>query len=112
MPLVSVENFCVIPKTAQCLFNVISQLPGAKFVVEVDFVNIHNDEIRDLLSDNLANVYVDTDNSLTPVTRITCTNTSEVLSCLEMGQSIHQQCRNISNISEPDSDTSFTISVF
>ena len=48
MPLVSVENFCVIPKTAECLFYVISQLPGAKFVVEVDFVNIHNDELRDL----------------------------------------------------------------
>ena len=114
-PVVEEESFGLVPRAVRSLFAAVQAQAGsvAAAAVEVEFVEIHNEEIRDLLSETLATVYLDQDGTgatvMPGVTSVRCVDTTEVLACLEMGGSLHHQCRNISNISEPGSHTLFTI---
>lgn len=107
MPLVEEECFGLIQRSVRSLFNMTSA------DIEVEFVEVFNEEIRDLLSDNLSSVWLDRDNdgamTMCGLTSVPCADTSEVLSCLQLGQSLHQQTNNI--ISEPQSHTVFSLKI-
>ena len=80
----------------------------------MSYVDIYNEEIRDLLSDNLNGVYLDADQLgncvLSGVNNIECGAISEVLACLEMGQSLHRSgSLNILNTMAHGSHTIFNI---
>ena len=99
MPLVEEESFGLIQRSVRSLF----AMTSLDSSIEVEFVEVFNEEIRDLLSDNLSSVFLDRD-TMCGVTSVPCADTSEVLSCLQLGQSLHQQTNNV--ISEPQSDPS------
>ena len=100
MPLVEEECFGLIQRSVRSLFSMTSA------DIEVEFVEVFNEEIRDLLSDNLSSVMLD-HGSMCGLTSVPCADTSEALSCLQLGQSLHQQTNNI--LSEPQSHTVFSL---
>jgi len=116
LPVIEEESFGLIPRSVRTLFQVASQLVGSQCVIDVEFVEIYNEEIRDLLSDNLSSVYLEPDSctgqlKMTNVTSVRCLDTSEVLSYLDMGLALHHQCRNIATLSDTTSHTVFTLKV-
>lgn len=45
----------IIPRTIDAIFNSIKETPNQQFLVQVSFVEIYNEEVRDLLSKNVKN---------------------------------------------------------
>ena len=108
-PVLEEESFGLIHRSVRSLFGALSQLQmsGVQCGLEVEYVEIFNDEIRDLLSDSLASVYLD-QAGMTGVSSVTCGDTAEVLSCLELGHQLHTQCRELSR-TEPAAHTVFSL---
>ncbi len=49
----SEENKGIIPRTFQHIMNMIDATKDKKFLVRVSYIEIYNEEIRDLLSDDV-----------------------------------------------------------
>lgn len=47
----------IIPRTIESIFKAIKETPNQQFLVQVSFVEIYNEEVRDLLSKNVKNKY-------------------------------------------------------
>ena len=45
----------IIPRTIESIFNSINQMSNQQFLVQVSFVEIYNEEVRDLLSKHVKN---------------------------------------------------------
>ena len=45
----------IIPRTIESIFNSINSMSNQQFLVQVSFVEIYNEEVRDLLSKNVKN---------------------------------------------------------
>ena len=99
-------------KCFRSLFDTLSQMQMSNIQcgLEVEYVEIFNDEIRDLLSDNLSSVYLD-EAGLAGVSSVNCGDTGEVLACLELGGSLHRQCRELSR-AEPAPHTMFSLKLW
>ena len=108
-PVLEEESFGLIHRSVRSLFGALTQLQMANVQcgLEVEYVEISNDEIRDLLSDNLSTVYLD-QAGMTGVSSVGCGDTGEVLACLELGHQLHTQCRELSR-TEPAAHTVFSL---
>ena len=114
IPALNEENFGIVPRLVRALFRALDEQRDTSSVIEVSYVEIYNEEIRDLLSDNLSGVFLDNDPLgnfvLSGVNTIECGAISEVLACLEMGQSLHKSgSLNIFNTMAHGSHTIFNI---
>ena len=49
----SEENKGIVPRTFQHIMNMIDATKDKKFLVRVSYIEIYNEEIRDLLSDDV-----------------------------------------------------------
>ena len=85
-PALDEESFGVIPRLVRSLFQELGGQSDTLSVVTVSYVEVHNEEVRDLLSDSLNTLHLE---SQDPLTNIQCEEVSEVLACLELGQSLH-----------------------
>ena len=80
-PAMEEESFGVIPRLVRSLYRELGCQSDTRSVVTVSYVEVHNEEVRDLLSDSLT--------SQAAVTNIQCGEVSDVLACLELGHSLH-----------------------
>ena len=108
-PVLEEESFGLIHRSVRSLFGALAQLQMAHVQcgLEVEYVEISNDEIRDLLSDDLSTVFLD-QAGMTGVSSVGCGDTGEVLACLELGHQLHTQCRELSR-TEPAAHTVFSL---
>ena len=115
-PALGEQQFGLVPRLVRSLFRVLEQVGDTKTVVEVSFVEIFNEEVRDLLSDNLSGVCIDYDQQGAPrlagLNQVECGTIPEVLACLDTGQSLHQTAGlTILNSAQPASHTLFEIAL-
>ena len=105
VPALDEESFGVIPRLVRSLFRALAGQSDCQSVVSVSYAEVHNEEVRDLLSDSLTPLDPDSQSGLT---NIQCGEVSEVLACLEMGQSLHS---GPSLVLDPGSHTIFSLSL-
>ncbi|CAH1777611.1 unnamed protein product [Owenia fusiformis] len=111
------DNMGVIPRVVQDLFEGINEQPDYDFVIKVSFLEIHNEDLHDLLSssskkeDVAIREDVKGDIILTGLTEVQVSNLTETITMLEQGSLLRTTGSTAMNNTSSRSHAIFTISV-
>lgn len=108
-PALNEEQFGILPRLVRSLFHALSSSVDVKARVEVSYVQVYNEEVRDLLSDEMEPVGLEVDPLggllLSGLTRVHCGSIHEVLVCLDTGLTLQksgpQPTGDVHNMSTP-----------
>ncbi|XP_066995336.2 chromosome-associated kinesin KIF4A [Anabrus simplex] len=108
------ENVGVIPRAVDDIFKEINELSNRVFSVTVSFMELHQEQLYDLLSQNKSSVDIREDGSgikIPGLTEVPVSSRNETLTCLAKGSSVRATGATAMNVHSSRSHAIFTITI-